>query len=255
MSSAVTSRPCLGELGRRPAGVGAEVEDRLPGSRSHVRETWSMSTACAEPVPAAAVGQRDDALAVQPSERMSSAKRLEAGGLLDDEVRRVVHQVDEAVLDRARRGRSRGRSARRCAARVPSDSPSERSKGRCALQRGQRRRSAKAGRTADDPRVGPLMISVVIPVLNGGSDLARCLDALETQVVDAEVEVVVVDSGSTDGSAALARVARRSRARDPDLASSTTAGRATWAPRWPAARSSSSPARTRTPPTSTGSRG
>lgn len=47
------------------------------------------------------------------------------------------------------------------------------------------------------------MISVVIPVLNGGSDLARCLDALATQT--AEHEVVVVDSGSTDGSVALAR--------------------------------------------------
>lgn len=49
------------------------------------------------------------------------------------------------------------------------------------------------------------MISVVIPVLNGGRDLARCLDALAAQVVDDEVEVVVVDSGSTDGSADLAR--------------------------------------------------
>ncbi len=49
------------------------------------------------------------------------------------------------------------------------------------------------------------MISVVIPVLDGGRDLARCLDALDTQVVDAEVEVVVVDSGSSDGSVELAR--------------------------------------------------
>ena len=49
------------------------------------------------------------------------------------------------------------------------------------------------------------MISVVIPVLNGGSDLARCLDALETQVIEDDVEIVVVDSGSTDGSVALAR--------------------------------------------------
>lgn len=49
------------------------------------------------------------------------------------------------------------------------------------------------------------MISVVIPVKNGGSDLARCLDALAVQVVDDEVEIVVVDSGSRDGSPDLAR--------------------------------------------------
>jgi rhamnosyltransferase len=50
------------------------------------------------------------------------------------------------------------------------------------------------------------VISVVIPVKDGGADLARCLDALAAQAVDDEVEVVVVDSGSKDGSADLARV-------------------------------------------------
>jgi rhamnosyltransferase len=49
------------------------------------------------------------------------------------------------------------------------------------------------------------VISVVIPVKNGGADLVRCLDAIERQVVDAKVEVVVVDSGSTDTSAEVAR--------------------------------------------------
>ena len=49
------------------------------------------------------------------------------------------------------------------------------------------------------------MISVVIPVKDGGTDLARCLDAIGRQVIDREVEVVVVDSGSRDGSADLAR--------------------------------------------------
>ncbi len=49
------------------------------------------------------------------------------------------------------------------------------------------------------------MISVVIPVKDAGADLARCLDAVARQEVDAEVEVVVVDSGSTDGSADVAR--------------------------------------------------
>ncbi len=49
------------------------------------------------------------------------------------------------------------------------------------------------------------MISVVIPVKNGGKDLVRCLDGIARQRTDEEVEVVVVDSGSTDGSAAVAR--------------------------------------------------
>jgi rhamnosyltransferase len=49
------------------------------------------------------------------------------------------------------------------------------------------------------------VISVLIPVKNGCEDLARCLDGIARQQVDEEVEVVVVDSGSTDGSAARAR--------------------------------------------------
>ncbi|MHB1536948.1 MAG: glycosyltransferase family 2 protein [Solirubrobacteraceae bacterium] len=49
------------------------------------------------------------------------------------------------------------------------------------------------------------MISVVIPVKDGGDELARCLDAIRAQRVGEEVEIVVVDSGSRDGSVALAR--------------------------------------------------
>jgi rhamnosyltransferase len=48
------------------------------------------------------------------------------------------------------------------------------------------------------------VISVVIPVKDGGAGLIRCLDAIGRQVVDAEVEIVVVDSGSRDGSAEVA---------------------------------------------------
>jgi len=44
------------------------------------------------------------------------------------------------------------------------------------------------------------MISVVIPTKNGGADLTRCLEAISRQSVDEEVEIVVIDSGSTDGS-------------------------------------------------------
>ena len=49
------------------------------------------------------------------------------------------------------------------------------------------------------------MISVVIPVRNAGEDLRRCLEGIARQRTDQEVEVVVVDSASTDGSAELAR--------------------------------------------------
>jgi len=51
------------------------------------------------------------------------------------------------------------------------------------------------------------LISVVIPVKDGGIELARCLAGIAMQRVDEEVEVVVVDSGSTDGSADRARAA------------------------------------------------
>jgi glycosyltransferase involved in cell wall biosynthesis len=49
------------------------------------------------------------------------------------------------------------------------------------------------------------MISVVIPVKDGGLDLVRCLEAISRQQLNEEVEVVVIDSGSSDGSAERAR--------------------------------------------------
>lgn len=49
------------------------------------------------------------------------------------------------------------------------------------------------------------MISVLIPVRNGGDELIRCLDAIAQQRIDEEVEVLVIDSESTDGTAARAR--------------------------------------------------
>ena len=51
------------------------------------------------------------------------------------------------------------------------------------------------------------MISVVIPVKNGGGDLDRCLSGIAAQQVEEDLEVVVVDSGSTDGSPDRARAA------------------------------------------------
>lgn len=49
------------------------------------------------------------------------------------------------------------------------------------------------------------MLSVVIPTRNGRDDLARCLAGIAIQRVDAPVEVIVVDSSSTDGTSELAR--------------------------------------------------
>jgi len=48
------------------------------------------------------------------------------------------------------------------------------------------------------------VISIVIPVKDGGEDLRRCLWGIARQRVEEEVEVVVVDSASRDGSGALA---------------------------------------------------
>ncbi len=47
--------------------------------------------------------------------------------------------------------------------------------------------------------------SIVIPVKDGGEDLAVCLAGISRQRGVADPEVVVVDSGSADGSVALAR--------------------------------------------------
>ena len=70
------------------------------------------------------------------------------------------------------------------------------------------------------PRRPPL--SVVIPVYNGGSDFERCLRGVRSNL-GVDFEVVVVDDGSTDGSAAVAerfgaRVIRHESPRGPAAA-------------------------------------
>ncbi len=49
------------------------------------------------------------------------------------------------------------------------------------------------------------IVTVALPVLDGGPLLGEVLAAVGEQQVDREVELLVVDSGSTDGSVALAR--------------------------------------------------
>jgi rhamnosyltransferase len=50
-------------------------------------------------------------------------------------------------------------------------------------------------------------VTVAIPVLNGGPLLAEVLDAVRAQRTDADVELLVCDSGSTDGSDRVALAA------------------------------------------------
>lgn len=53
--------------------------------------------------------------------------------------------------------------------------------------------------------MGPIEVSVVIPALNAVRTIGEQLDALASQVVDVGWEVLVIDNGSTDGTAALCR--------------------------------------------------
>ena len=48
-------------------------------------------------------------------------------------------------------------------------------------------------------------VTVAIPVLNGARYLDEVLSAVRAQRIDRELEILVVDSGSTDGSLEIAR--------------------------------------------------
>jgi rhamnosyltransferase len=48
-------------------------------------------------------------------------------------------------------------------------------------------------------------VSVVIPTLNGGSELRACLEAIRRQVLDRPFEIICIDSGSTDDTLAHCR--------------------------------------------------
>lgn len=49
------------------------------------------------------------------------------------------------------------------------------------------------------------LVSVAVPTLDGGARLGDCLAAVAAQRVDRDLEIVVCDSGSTDGTVELAR--------------------------------------------------
>jgi len=54
-------------------------------------------------------------------------------------------------------------------------------------------------------RAPAAVVTVAIPVLNGGELLVQGLQAIARQVLAAEVEILVADSGSSDGSPERAR--------------------------------------------------
>ena len=69
-------------------------------------------------------------------------------------------------------------------------------------------------------------VTVAIPVLNGARYLDEVLAAVRAQRVDRDVEILIVDSGSTDGSLEIAAATAPSSTRST-RASSRTAARAT----------------------------
>src|SRR3989339_2105127 len=48
-------------------------------------------------------------------------------------------------------------------------------------------------------------VSVIIPVFNGGAALKNCLKALKAQTYTGQIEIVVVNDGSTDESSRVAK--------------------------------------------------
>ncbi|MBC8427082.1 MAG: glycosyltransferase, partial [Deltaproteobacteria bacterium] len=47
-------------------------------------------------------------------------------------------------------------------------------------------------------------ISIIIPTYNGGRIFSKCLEMIGQQDYGAEIQLIIVDSGSTDGTVELA---------------------------------------------------
>ena len=71
------------------------------------------------------------------------------------------------------------------------------------------------------------LTSVAIPVRNGARDLPAVLSAIRSQRIGGNVEIVVVDSGSTDGSVALCETRGRASGARSHPRRSRTVARAT----------------------------
>ena len=84
------------------------------------------------------------------------------------------------------------------------------SRRRCAPARRSPPRSAASSSSA--ARLMAAVVTVAIPVYNGARYLDEVLAAVRAQRIDREVELLIVDSGSTDGSL---EIAERHGARDP----------------------------------------
>ena len=56
----------------------------------------------------------------------------------------------------------------------------------------------------DKRRAVEMGISIIIPTYNGGRVFSKCLEMIEWQDYGGKVQLIVVDSGSTDGTVASA---------------------------------------------------
>jgi rhamnosyltransferase len=50
-----------------------------------------------------------------------------------------------------------------------------------------------------------LLVSVVIPVKNGAATLSACIDSIQRQTIGSAIEIILVDSGSSDDSLSIAK--------------------------------------------------
>ncbi len=91
-------------------------------------------------------------------------------------------------------------------ARAMSDAKWKRAAARAnprAVLRGVRRRVGAARQNRAEHAAGSLKISVIVPVYNVESYLDECLDSIRDQF-HRNLEILVIDDGSSDGSAAIA---------------------------------------------------
>jgi glycosyltransferase involved in cell wall biosynthesis len=57
--------------------------------------------------------------------------------------------------------------------------------------------------TPDSSSANSILASIIIPTYNGGRRIGHCLDALRPQVAGRNIEIIVIDDGSTDDTAVV----------------------------------------------------